>query len=141
MKSIWMCGFAAFVALAAITVPGISWRNLPGGMAIGQEKKSDNPLSGNPDAVAEGKTAFRGGFCANCHGMNANGGGRGAPNAANLQKFKRGYSAFVKTVQTGYKTMPPWGGGPVLPDETINKIGAWLETLAQPEANWKDPEK
>ena len=111
----------------------------PSVWAIGREKKSENPLSGEPDAIEAGKKAFRGGFCANCHGMNANGHGRGAPNAANLQKFKRGYSAFVKTVKEGYKTMPAWGGGPKLDDETINQIGAWLETLAKSGANWRDP--
>ena len=107
--------------------------------AIGREKKSENPLSGNEIAIEAGMKAFRGGFCGNCHGMNANGHGRGAPNAANLQKFKRGYTAFVKTVKEGYKTMPAWGGGPELDDETINQIGAWLETLAKPDANWRDP--
>ena len=122
---------AVFLAGALLALPAA---------AIGTEKQgSDNPLSGDPKAIAEGQAAFRGGFCTNCHGMNANGRGRGAANAANLQKFKRGYSAFVQTVKEGYKTMPAWGGGPVLDDETINKIGAWLETLAQPEAIWRDP--
>jgi mono/diheme cytochrome c family protein len=122
------------IALAALLLPG---RNA---WPIGDEKKSPNPLSGNAEAIAEGMHLFRTGFCGNCHGMNANGGGRGAPNAANLQKYKRGYTEFVKTVKEGYKTMPAWGGGPELPDEAINKIGAWLETLAKPEANWKDPQ-
>lgn len=108
--------------------------------AVGQEKKSPNPLSGDPKAIEEGMALFRGGFCGNCHGMNANGGGRGAPNAANLQKYKRGYTAFLKTVKEGYKTMPAWGAGPELTDEQLNKIGAWLESIAKPEANWKDPQ-
>jgi mono/diheme cytochrome c family protein len=134
-----------FLILAILlAVAALSWggpRFLAGpGWAAAQGKRSDNPLSGDPAAIAAGMQLFRSGFCGHCHGMNARGGGRGAPNAANLQKFKRGYSAFVKTVKNGYKSMPAWGGGPVLSDDQINRIGAWLETLAQPEANWKDPE-
>lgn len=125
----------AWVALAGLVVSGEL------AFAIETEKKSPNPFSGDQAAIAEGMTAFRGGFCANCHGMNANGGGRGAPNAANLQKYKRGYAAYVKTVKEGYKTMPAWGGGSMLDDATIDKIGAWLETLAKPEANWKEPDQ
>lgn len=123
---------ACALALAVAASPG---------SAAAQEKKSLNPFSGDAGAIAEGMAIFRQGFCATCHGMNANGGGRGAPNAANLQKFKRGYTAFVKTVKEGYKTMPAWGGGPELTDEQINKIGAWLETLAKAEANWGDPQQ
>jgi mono/diheme cytochrome c family protein len=130
---------ATLLAVAALSLGGPRFLAGPGWTAA-QGKRSDNPLSGDPAAIAEGKQLFRGGFCAQCHGMNANGAGRGLPNAANLQKFKRGYSAFVKTVKEGYKTMPPWGGGPVLSDEQISMIGAWLETLAKPDANWQDPQ-
>ena len=35
------------------------------------------------------------------------------------------------------KMMPPWDG--VLDGEQISQIGAYLETLAVPGANWKDP--
>ena len=139
MKSvkIYGCAVLSALALAFIASTAIEFTVIPR-VAFADEKKSSNPLSGNPSAIAEGQAAFRGGFCANCHGMNATGAGRGAPNAANLQKFKRGYSAFVKTVKEGYKTMPPWGGGPILEEETINKIGAWLETKALDEAVWLD---
>ena len=114
---------------------------LPAGRAGAAEgKKSNNPLSGDPKAIAEGMQLFRSGPCGHCHGMFANGRGRGAPNAANLQKFKRGYSAFLKTVKEGWRTMPQWGGGLPLSDEQLDKIGAWLESLAQPEADWQDPE-
>jgi len=109
------------------------------GVAMGDEKKSPNPLSGDPKAIEEGQHLFRTNVCGHCHGMNARGGGRGHPMAANLQKFKRGYSAFLKTVREGYKQMPPWGGGPQLDEETLNKIGAWLESMGQPESNWSDP--
>jgi len=128
----------ALVALAIAAI--VAALSADPATAIGSEKKSSNPFSGDSQAIEEGKGIFRGGFCANCHGMSANGHGRGAPNAANLQKFKRGYTAFVHTVKNGYKTMPAWGGGPHLTDEQISKIGAWLETLATPEADWKDPQ-
>jgi mono/diheme cytochrome c family protein len=139
MKSLYTYGCVLFSALALTLVVSVAigFTGRPRA-AFADEKKSNNPLSGDPKAIEAGQTAFRGGFCANCHGMNGNGAGRGAPNAANLQKFKRGYSAFVKTVKEGYKTMPPWGGGPILDEETINKIGAWLETKAQADANWAD---
>jgi mono/diheme cytochrome c family protein len=140
MKSLTLGTPAAVVASVLIVLGGVAagWGMGPRA-AWAQSIKSNNPLSGNPEAIAAGQKAFRSGFCSQCHGMNATGAGRGAPNAANLQKFKRGYFAFVKTVKEGYKTMPPWGGGPVLDDETINQIGAWLESLAQPEAVWTDP--
>ena len=61
-----------------------------------------------------------------------------------LRKFKLGYSLFLKTVKEGrvsrrYKVdMPPWGN--VFTEEEINQIGAYLETLALPEAIWIEPE-
>ena len=107
--------------------------------AVGQEKKSPNPLSGDEVAISEGRTIYRAN-CAYCHGLRANGKGRGLPNSADLRKFKRGYTAFFSTVVNGWKTMPPWGSqGPLEYDE-INKIGAYLETLANKSANWKDEE-
>ena len=106
--------------------------------AVGEEdKKSSNPLSGDKDAEAAGKTTYRAN-CAYCHGMKADGNGRGLPNSADLRKFKRGYSKFVETVKEGYKTMPEWGGMGEISDEQINQIGAYLETLAKRNANWVD---
>ena len=54
-------------------------------------------------AIEEGKTLYRAN-CAYCHGLRANGKGRGLPNSANLRKFKRGYTAFVSAVVNGYKS-------------------------------------
>ena len=110
-------------------------------VAVGEEgKKSPNPLSGDKEAEAAGQTTYRAN-CAYCHGMRADGRGRGLPNSADLRKFKRGYTAFVKTVKEGYKTMPEWGGMGEISDEQINQIGAYLETLAKRNANWADPEE
>ena len=102
---------------------------------------SPNPLSGDETAIAEGKTLFRAG-CGYCHGMRANGRGRGAPAgsvAADLTKFSRGYTAYLDTVRNGFKKMPPWGGLAELNQEELDKIGAWLETMAKAGANWADP--
>ena len=119
---------ALFVCLTSFSV-----------FAVGQEKKSPNPLSGVEEAILEGRTIYRAN-CSYCHGLRANGKGRGLPNSADLRKFKRGYTAFFSTVVNGWKTMPPWGSqGPLEYDE-INKIGAYLETLAIKGANWKDKE-
>ncbi|MBV41083.1 MAG: hypothetical protein CMM23_20910 [Rhodospirillaceae bacterium] len=109
--------------------------------AVGEEgRRSSNLLSENAEAEQAGQPIYRA-KCAYCHGMKADGRGRGLPNAANLRKFKRGYTRFVKAVKEGYKTMPPWGGMGELTDEEINQVGAYLETLAKRNANWADPEE
>ncbi len=109
--------------------------------AVGEEGRlSPNPLSGNGDAQAAGKTIYRAN-CAYCHGMSADGRGRGLPNSADLRKFKRGYSRYVQTVKEGYKTMPPWGAMGELTDLEIDQVGAYLETLAGRRANWNDPDE
>ena len=108
--------------------------------AVGTESiKSSNPISGDEMAIEEGKTLYRAN-CAYCHGLRANGKGRGLPNSANLRKFKRGYTAFVSAVVNGYKRMPAWGGMGQLEYEQINAIGAYLETMAKKGANWEDEE-
>ena len=110
------------------------------GTALAGEVESSNPLSGETDAIADGQTTFRA-RCAYCHGMKADGRGRGLPNSADLTKFKRGYSKFVLSVKEGYKNMPPWGGMGELSDDEINQVGAYLETLAGRQANWLDLEE
>lgn len=100
---------------------------------------SSNPLSGDEHAIKEGKVLYRA-VCVVCHGMRANGRGRGIAGASNLQKFKRGYSLYVEIVKKGKKKMPPYGGGRVLSDAEIDQIGAYLETLAARGAVWLDPE-
>ena len=125
---------------AAIVLVGLSLIAPDGGALAQGVEKSGNPLSGDADAIAKGKTLFRAG-CANCHGMRANGRGRGAQGkVADLTKFKRGYTAYVATVKNGYKKMPAWGGLRHLSDEEIDQVGAWLETLAKRGAKWEDPQ-
>jgi mono/diheme cytochrome c family protein len=100
--------------------------------------ESSNPITGDKDAIAAGQTTFRA-RCAPCHGMRANGRGRGLPNSSDLTKFKRGYTKFVYIVKNGGKTMPPYGGLGRLDDDEINQVGAYLETLASRRAKWIDP--
>jgi len=128
------------LAVIAATVAVLIWTGgSTGVLAVGEEgKKSSNPLSGDKAAEEEGKVIYRV-HCAYCHGMSANGRGRGLPNAADLRKFKRGYMRFVKAVKEGYKTMPEWGGMGEISDHEIAQIGAYLETLAKRNANWADP--
>jgi mono/diheme cytochrome c family protein len=128
------------VGVAALVAAGAGLGIATGGPAAAGSVESSNPLSGDKDAIEAGQTAFRAN-CAYCHGMHADGRGRGLPNAADLRKFKRGYSHFVTTIKEGYRTMPAWGGMGELTDEQINQIGAYLETLARPGANWMDKEE
>ena len=97
-----------------------------------QTAASSNPLSGNPEAIDQGKHLFVT-WCVQCHGANATGGKYGA----NLTIFSLGFKEFRATVQNGraQKQMPRWKD--VLDENAITRIGAYLETLAQPEANWQ----
>ena len=124
------------LALAAILVPGLTV--IPDAPAAAKVTSS-NPLSGDDQAIQEGKTLYRA-VCVVCHGMRANGRGRGIAGASNLRKFKRGYTLYVDIVKKGKKKMPPYGGGRVLSDSEIDQIGAYLETLAVRGAVWLDPE-
>ena len=107
----------------------------PGELQSGQRGTSANPLSGNAEAIDVGKQLFHT-WCAQCHGPKADGGGQ-HKYAANLTTFPLGYKEFVSTVKNGrvQKQMPPWKN--VLDGDAINKIGAYLETLAQPGADWR----
>jgi len=98
----------------------------------GRSVPSSNPLSGNPEAIDSGGQLFHT-WCAQCHGSNA----KGSKYGANLTIFALGYKEFLATVKNGrvQKMMPPWKD--VLDEDAINKIGAYLETLAQPGAYWK----
>ena len=102
--------------------------------------ESSNPLTGDKDAIKAGKTLYRAN-CALCHGIRANGKGRGLPNSADLRKFKKGYSKYVYTVLNGGKTMPRFGGMKPLSGDEINQVGAYLETVAIRGAIWLDPKK
>jgi mono/diheme cytochrome c family protein len=99
-----------------------------------------NPMSGDEMAIDEGRSWFRG-ICSGCHSEGAS--SRNAP--VDLRKFNKGFRQFVLTVKNGKRVpgrlqyMPAWGR--VLSEKQIYQIGAYLETLALPEANWKEPLK
>jgi mono/diheme cytochrome c family protein len=98
---------------------------------------SDNPLSGDPDAIEAGRRLYNT-WCAQCHGGKADGVSRFGEYAADLTKFSKGYTEFTIAVVEGRpdKQMPPWDG--VLDGEQISQIGAYLETLSVEGANWED---
>jgi mono/diheme cytochrome c family protein len=97
---------------------------------------SSNPLSGNQEAIDLGKRLYFT-WCVQCHGHKANGESRFGKYAGDLTHFWRGYKEFVVIVKNGRpdKMMPPWKD--VLDEDNINKVGAFLETLAEEGANWK----
>ena len=99
-----------------------------------------NPFSGNDKAIKSGRSWYQN-LCGTCHGATANGSGERGQ-GADLRKLKIGFRGFVITVKNGRTVpgrslaMPAWGGA--IDDKTIYEIGAFLETLAQDEANWKE---
>ncbi|MCZ6771095.1 MAG: cytochrome c [Proteobacteria bacterium] len=103
--------------------------------AQSQTNSTSNPVSGDAASIKQGKRLYRG-MCARCHGRKGEGGGRFA-RSSNLREYSRGYTKFAVIVKDGSKKMPAWGG--ILSSDDINKIGAFLETLALDDANWQDP--
>jgi quinohemoprotein ethanol dehydrogenase len=98
---------------------------------------SDNPLSGDPEAIEAGRKLYNT-WCSQCHGGKADGVSRFGKYAADLRRFKLGYTEFARVVVEGRteRRMPPWDG--VLDGEQVSQIGAYLETLAIEGANWED---
>jgi mono/diheme cytochrome c family protein len=127
---------AIAISIASFDLAGwaskVTAADTSGELKVGQTPPSSNPLSGNPESIELGKQLFAT-WCAQCHGTDARGGKYGA----NLTIFPRGYKEFLVTAKNGRpgKQMPPWKE--TLDDEALNKIGAYLETLAKPGANWK----
>ena len=122
---------AAAAACVWLTTAAPSWAD---------EIPEVNPYSGDPKAIASGKSWYRG-VCSLCHGGRADGQGERG-NGADLRKFNLGFRRYVETVKNGRQIqgriqgMPAWNG--VLDDKTIYEIGAYLETLAMEGANWKE---
>jgi len=117
--------------------PQIATAETAGAQAPGGKVASSNPLSGDPEAIDLGKQLYFS-WCVQCHGPKANGDSpRFGKYAGNLTKFWRGYPEFVNTVKNGRpgKQMPPWKE--FMDDDTIAKLGAYLETLAVEGANWQ----
>lgn len=123
-----LCGLLA-IALMATFDPSAS-------LAKEQAVLSDNPLSGDEEAIASGRKIYNT-FCAQCHGAEADGiAPRFGKYSADLRKFNKGFYQFAGIVVEGIKgkQMPPWGE--VFDGEQISAIGAYLETLAIDGAKW-----
>jgi mono/diheme cytochrome c family protein len=117
--------------------PKIAPTETAGAQNPGTKVASSNPLSGDPEAIDLGKQLYFN-WCVQCHGPKANGDSpRFGKYAGDLTRFWRGYAEFVNTVKNGRpgKQMPPWKE--FMDDDTIAKLGAYLETLAVEGANWK----
>ena len=100
------------------------------GAAAETKIASDNPLSGDAEAIKKGRKVYRT-FCAQCHGGKADGvAPRFGKYSADLRRFNKGFYEFAGIVATGIpeKQMPPWGE--VFTGDEISQIGAYLETLA-----------
>jgi mono/diheme cytochrome c family protein len=133
----------SFALALALLTPLILAGGMRPGTASAQDSRvtekpvlSSNPFSGDADAILEGnKLYFK--WCAGCHGENADGVSRFGAYAGNLTKFWRGYAEFIAIAIKGRSEnmMPPWGG--ILDTIQLSKIGAFLETKAGKEANWK----
>lgn len=94
-----------------------------------------NPRAGDPQAIEKGQDLYFK-WCSSCHGHKADGETRFGKYGADLRNFWRGYCDYVVIVLNGRTKlgMPPWGG--VLTEEEISQIGAYLESLASPDARW-----
>lgn len=126
--------FMALVALIAILL--IAAFDPKPGLADGQKAVSDNPMSGDEEAINSGRKLFNT-WCSQCHGPAADGiAPRFGKYSADLRKFNKGYYEFAGIVVEGIvdKQMPPWGD--VFEGDEIPEIGAYLETLAIDGAKW-----
>ena len=99
--------------------------------------ESLNPLSGNKNDIAIGKTLFVK-RCAKCHGQTANGLDNGFSNTPGLKHFKKGYNKFVDVLKNGYIRMPAWGGMGELNNIEINQLASYLESLNTNNKKWTE---
>ncbi|MGI9494121.1 MAG: c-type cytochrome [Geminicoccaceae bacterium] len=132
VKFTWLA--AALCLLLAITL--MATFDPKTGLADENAVDSDNPLSGDEEAIAAGRKTYNT-FCAQCHGVEANGHApRFGKYSADLRKFNKGFYEFAGIVVAGVpdKQMPPWGD--YLDGDQISEIGAYLETLAIDGAKW-----
>lgn len=125
-----------FVLLAVALIMTFGTGSGQANTANAQTVASDNPLSGDEEAIASGRKIYNT-FCSQCHGPEANGiAPRFGKYSADLRKFNKGFYEFAGIVVEGIKgkQMPPWGE--VFDGDQISEIGAYLETLAIDGAKW-----
>lgn len=118
MSTLWRAAALAF----SVALVGTSW-------AADEVARPKNPYEGRTDVAQEGRSLLNQ-YCAHCHGPNAEQGER----PRDLRRLKIRYgddaiSVFWTTVHTGRleKGMPVWAG--VLPDDTLWRIYAFLQTI------------
>jgi cytochrome c oxidase cbb3-type subunit III len=95
--------------------------------AHGQEKVVTNPVAGDPAAIQEGASLFRGN-CSPCHGLNAQGGGRGPDLTAGRWVHGSSDADIFRTITRGVPgTEMPANG---FEDSETWAILAYLRSLA-----------
>ena len=95
--------------------------------AHGQEKVVTNPVAGDPAAILEGASLFRGN-CSPCHGLNAQGGGRGPDLTAGRWVHGSSDADIFRTITRGVPgTEMPANG---FEDSETWAILAYLRSLA-----------
>lgn len=87
-----------------------------------------NPLTGNTEAIAEGRTIYMQSGCNGCHGMG--GGGMGPSLMDDTWKFSGDDETLFKLIkgQLPNQTMPAVFGA-VLTEEQVWKIIAWIRSV------------
>ena len=93
-----------------------------------------NPQSGDEASIKNGKKLYRG-MCARCHGRKGEGSKR-VEGIGDLREFYGGYYFYLAMTVNGTKKMPAFAG--ILSNRDVDDIGAYLETLALPGANWAE---
>jgi len=93
-----------------------------------------NPMSGDEDAIKNGKKLYRG-MCARCHGRKGEGTKR-MEGIGDLREFNGGYYFYQAMTVNGAGKMPPFAG--ILSTGDVDDIGAYLETIAVESANWAE---
>jgi cytochrome c oxidase cbb3-type subunit 3 len=110
--------------LLRVPVSGI----YPGGSSRGLAPDMQNPLAGDPDAVARGMRDFDSFNCSGCH--MANGGGGMGPALSNHKWIYRESPAnlYLDIVQGRSAGMPAFGA--MLPDRTVWELVAFIQNLS-----------
>jgi len=100
---------------------------IAGAAKLHSPNEIQNPLEGNPSAIAEGHALFISMNCAGCHGYDAKG-GMGPNLTDSFWRYGGMPSSIYNSIYEGRpQGMPAWGRS--LPAQDIWKIVAFVETL------------
>jgi cytochrome c oxidase cbb3-type subunit III len=120
--------FAQALGIFVLLLPGgfFLHARVPGPQTL-QKQAEANPLAGNPAAIKEGTSLFRGN-CSPCHGLNAHGGGRGPDLTSGRWTHGSSDAEIFHTITQGVPgTQMPANG---FEDSETWAIIAYLRTLA-----------